>query len=136
MLELTRLIEGNTPVNLKIISRKTSISRRYLEQVLIPLKNAGLVKGVSGKNGGYLLAEPAEEIRIGDIIETAIGKTNIVDCVNDPDTCMKADQCECRPLYQMINKKIVDAMNEFTLADLSDHDWLRKINEELASTDT
>jgi len=135
MLELARLGKGNGPINLNIISQKTSVSRRYLEQVLIPLKNTGLVKGVSGKNGGYLLAKPAEEIRVGEIIETAIGKINIVDCVNDPDTCMKSELCECRPLYQMINKKIVDAMNEFTLADLSNHDWPRKITEELGAID-
>jgi len=131
MLELARLGKDNGPINLNVISQKTSISRRYLEQVLIPLKNANLVKGVSGKNGGYLLAKAPDEIKVGDIIETAIGKINIVDCVNDPDSCPKAELCECRSLYQMINNKIVDAINEFTLADLSDKRQMERLGEEL-----
>jgi Rrf2 family protein len=136
MLALARLGADNGPVNLNIISEKTSISRRYLEQVLIPLKNANLVRGVSGKKGGYLLAKPAEQIRIGDIVEAAIGKINIVECVNEPGTCSETAWCECRPLYSMINTKIVNAMNEFTLADLSDEDWMERINADLNVTDT
>jgi Rrf2 family protein len=133
MLELARAGNGKGPVNLKIISEKTSVSRRYLEQVMIPLKNADLVKGVSGKNGGFVLAKPADQIKVGDIIESAIGKINIVDCVKDPDTCMKTEWCECRPLYLLINSKIVEAMNEFTLADLSDQERMKKITEGLNS---
>ncbi len=135
MLELARLGGENKPINLAIISRKTSVSRRYLEQVIIPLKNAKLVRGVSGKNGGYLLAKPADQIRVGDIIETAIGKINIVECVHEPDSCPKARLCECRTLYQIINKKIVDAINEFTLADLSDKERMKRLRKELKVLD-
>lgn len=132
MLHISRLSNGK-PVSLSVISKKTSISRRYLEQVIIPLKNASLLKGMSGRNGGYVLAKPKEQIRVGEIVEAAIGKISIVDCVSDPDTCMMADLCECRPLYNLINNKILEAMNEFTLADLSDTKWIERITAELES---
>ena len=120
MIQIARDGEQGKPVNLNAIASRTSISRRYLEQLVIPLKSANLIRGISGKNGGYLLARSSPEIKIGDIVEAAIGPINVVTCVNEPDTCMNVDFCECRPLYEMINDRIVDAMNEFTLADLAE----------------
>lgn len=134
MIQIARYSEEGKRVNLSDIAEKTSLSRRYLEQLVIPLKNASLVKGISGKEGGYMLAKPAQDIKVGDIIQAAIGPINIVDCVNDPETCLKVDWCECRPLYILLNMKIKDALNEFTLADLSDKKWSQKIGKELEST--
>lgn len=121
MIQIAQYGEHDKPLKLVDIAERTSVSRRYLEQLVIPLKNASLVRGVSGKEGGYILAKPAREIKVGDIIQASIGPINIVDCVNDPDSCMKVAWCECRPLYVLLNKKITDALNEFTLADLAAH---------------
>ena len=135
MIEIARNSNGNNgdPINLNAVSNQTSISRRYLEQVVIPLRSASLIRGMSGKNGGYRLARPADEIKVGDIIQAAIGKINIVNCVGDPSLCLKTDVCECRPLYSLINRKIIEAMNEFTLADLVDKKWGDRIKTELES---
>jgi Rrf2 family protein len=119
MIQIARSSKEGKPVTLNTIAAKTSVSRRYLEQVVIPLKHANLLRGRRGKNGGYLLAKPPDEIMIGDIIQAAIGPINIVDCVNNPDSCMQTDFCECRLLYAMINSRIIDAMNDFSLADLA-----------------
>lgn len=102
-----------------------------IEQIIIPLRNAGIVTGISGKKGGYVLAKCAEEISAGDIVQTAIGPINIVNCANKPETCENADRCECRPLYIMLNKKIVETLNEFSLSDLADPKWTEKICSEL-----
>ncbi len=130
MIQIARNDRYDKPVNLNDISSRTSISRRYLEQVVVPLRNANLITGMSGKNGGYHLAKPARDIRVGDIVQAAIGPINVVNCANDPDSCPKAGECECRPLYVMLNKKIVGALNELTLHDLSDPKWAEKINIE------
>ena len=131
MIQIARNGEQDKPLNLNDIAEKTSVSRRYLEQLMIPLKNASLVRGVSGKEGGYVLSRPAKEIRIGDIIHASIGPINIVDCVNDPDSCMKVEWCECRPLYVLLNRKITDALNEFTLADLAEYKIEQAVSEQL-----
>ncbi|MBI4832862.1 MAG: Rrf2 family transcriptional regulator [Candidatus Lindowbacteria bacterium] len=89
MIQIARSSHDGKPVNLSDIAAKTSLSRRYLEQLVIPLKNASLLKGMSGKEGGYVLARPPEKIKVGDIIQAAIGPINIVQCVNDTDSCMK-----------------------------------------------
>ena len=133
MIQIAQHSDAGKPVNLTEIAKTTSVSKRYLEQLVIPLKNASLVRGVSGKEGGYLLARSADEIRVGDIVEALIGPINIVDCVADPDHCMKTEWCECRPLYLLLNRRIRDAFNSFTLADLAEHRIGEIIAKELGS---
>ncbi len=131
MIQIARNSKEGQPVSLNVIAEQTSVSKRYLEQLVIPLKTAGLIRGISGKNGGYVLARPSDNIRIGEVVQAAIGPINIVNCVNEPDLCLKAELCECRPLYTLINEKIVDAMNEFSLADLADKNGGGEIDRDL-----
>lgn len=135
MIHIARNSDAGKPISLTEIAETTSVSRRYLEQLVIPLKNASLLRGVSGKEGGYLLAKSADRIRVGDIIEALIGPINIVDCVDDPDYCMKTEWCECRPLYVMLNQRIREAFNSFTLADLAEHKIGEAATRELETTD-
>lgn len=128
MIQIARSGRNGKPINLNEISAKTSVTRRYLEQLVIPLKNASLLKGMSGKEGGYLLAKSPEKIKVGEIVQAAIGPINIVHCVKDTDSCMKVEWCECRPLYVLLNQRIEEAFNAFTLADLAEH----KIGEVIA----
>ncbi|MFH1531683.1 MAG: Rrf2 family transcriptional regulator [Pseudomonadota bacterium] len=131
MVAVARLSAANQPISLERVARGTRVSRRYLEQLAIHLKRAALVKSVSGRNGGYLLARPAEEILIGEIVEAAIGPINIVDCVLEPEICMKSDCCECRDLYSLVNQSIRDTFNSLTLADLVAYD-MKEAKLELA----
>lgn len=131
MLEIAKQADRNIPVSLQQVARQGELSRRYLEQLVIGLKNASLIRGVSGKIGGYCLTKPAGEIKIGAIIESAIGPVNIVDCVNDPRRCLKADVCECRLLWAVINGRIVDVFNEISLADMLDKKWYRLMSRQL-----
>lgn len=128
MIQIGRMSKNGEPVSLATVSKLTSISRRYLEQLAISLKNAQLLKGVSGKGGGYVLAKSAEEIKIGEIIEAAIGPINIVDCVKQPESCLITDICECRVIYTLINDRITEVLNEFSLADLVDVRRLGKLS--------
>lgn len=105
-------------VSLTDVSKRTGISRGYMEQLATALRNRRLLHGLCGKQGGYRLAKTAEEITLREIIEAAIGPISILDCLEDPGTCMLTDQCECRPVYSLINRGITRVMDEFTLADL------------------
>lgn len=127
MIVISRFSENGKPISLEQVAQITDLSRRYLEQLVIGLKKAALVKGISGRSGGYLLAHAAKDIKIGQIIEAAIGPINIVECVLRPETCSKAEICECRCLYWLINNGITQVLNECSLADLSDKNWLRRL---------
>ena len=119
MVEIARHTNGSKKVSLNQVAKGTHISRRYLEQLAIALKNSDLITGVTGKGGGYMLAKPADKIKVGEIVEASIGPINIVDCVMQPEMCMLTDFCVCRPIYQRINDRITDILDEFSLADLA-----------------
>lgn len=106
------------PMQLKDISERQGISSRYLGQIVISLRHRDLIRGIAGKNGGYVLAKPASAIRVTDIIEAAIGPINVVDCVAVPESCNKTEICECRPIYALVNERIIEALNSFTLEEL------------------
>jgi Rrf2 family protein len=118
MLELAKL-HMDAAVSLGVIAKNTGISRRYLDQLATSLKSAGLIRATSGKGGGYQLMREAGGIRLGEIIEAAIGPINIVDCIAEPNVCDRADCCECRSVYALINRRITDVLNELSLGELA-----------------
>src|SRR3990170_2096661 len=92
MLELAARY-GEGPIDLKEIAKKEDISLKYLEQVIIPLRTAGLVKSVRGSKGGYSLAKPPSEILLNDLVEVLEGPMNLIECLNDPKACQKVSSC-------------------------------------------
>lgn len=67
MLELARQPEG-IPLQSREIAARQEIPQAYLDQLLVTLRRAGLVKSVRGAGGGYLLAQPATEVTVADIL--------------------------------------------------------------------
>lgn len=132
MVTIARRTKEGKAISLNDVSEATRISRRYLEQLAIVLKNASLIRGRTGKRGGYLLTRSPEKIRIGQIIEAAIGPINIVDCVRQPEMCLESDLCECRPVYQTINERIINALDDLTLNDLVDRPQRQNLSWDLA----
>lgn len=135
MIALARLTEEGKPVSLGRVSEHTHISRRYLDQLAPSLKKASLLKSSPGRSGGYALTRPAEEITIGQIIQAGIGRINIVDCVCEPNICLRSEWCECRLLYVLINRRVTEALDEICLSDIVDGSLLEKIGPELALYD-
>ncbi len=133
MIAVSKMSDSQKPVSLDKVAAQTRVSKRYLEQLVIVLKNASLLRSVAGRNGGYYLARPAKDIRVGEIIEAGIGPVNIVDCVKNPGTCMISDLCECRLIYELINKRIKEALYEYSLADMTDRKWREDIEKKLAA---
>ena len=127
MMAIARHADDEDVVSLTEVAKEANVSRRYLEQLVIGLKNSSLIRGKSGKGGGYALAQPADQIKIRQIIESAIGPINIVECVRQPEVCLKADDCECRLLYYLINNRITSVLDSLVLADLVNGDHLKEM---------
>ncbi len=99
MLSLARHhAEGEETVILRNISKEEDISIRYLEQIIIPLKNNKLVKSTRGAGGGYSLALDPSKIKLLQIIEILEGDISLVDCVDDEDCCERRPDC---PTFEM-----------------------------------
>jgi Rrf2 family transcriptional regulator, cysteine metabolism repressor len=66
-------------IQAKEIADRQNIPLKFLEQILIQLRNSGLVKSVRGAAGGYLLAQPPDRISLKNVVEAVEGELNIVD---------------------------------------------------------
>ena len=131
MLDIARHGVDGSPVSLSSVSNRTGISHGYLEQLAPALRAARLVKSVAGRHGGYRLAVVPSKITIRKIIEASIGPVCVVDCVEDPESCLRADYCECRIVYALINQRIAQVLDDFTLDDLLDPCWTTEKGLEL-----
>jgi len=109
---------GQDAVILKNISDEEDISIRYLEQIIIPLKIAKLVKSIRGAGGGYTLARPPSKIRLCDILEVLEGSCCLVECVEDPDFCRRADSCAAHEIWVEASRVLKSYFDKFTLQDL------------------
>ncbi len=132
MLDISQSGYQEHPVRLSEVAERTGISRRYLDQVVMPLKSASLLIGVKGRRGGYQLARPAEQIKLGDIVEATIGPVTLVDCVMSPETCDRSGECACRVLYRLLSSSMRVTLNNYTLADLGSGQKLTEMRGKVA----
>ena len=117
LLELAQY-HANGPLPLKSIARSQEISAKYLEQLFMPLKGAGLVKSVRGSQGGYTLAKQPHEINLYDILSALEGGLNFVDCLGDPQICERSDKCAARLIWEEMNLRVKNYLCGITLADM------------------
>jgi len=115
------------PVILRDVARRQQISKRYLEQVAVTLRNANLVHSVQGRGGGYALPRPAKDIFVSEIMRATMGPINVVGCVVNPQICERSKACPSRTLWQRVNESIRGVLESVTLAELSE-DGLSYIN--------
>ena len=117
MLELASHY-GEGPIELKEIAKRESISVKYLEQVIVPLRTAGLVKSVRGSKGGYSLAKPPSEICLNDLIEILEGPLNLIECLNDSKICQRIPTCVTRDIWKEVSEAIQGIFHSVTLEDM------------------
>ena len=121
MLDLARHSHGR-PVTLSAIAARQQISEGYLEQLMSPLKKAGLVKSIRGAQGGYTLARPPREIVTGDIFRALEGPLALTACISEVDdnACHMQESCGSRFIWEEIQKAVSGVLAAYTLADLLD----------------
>ena len=110
---------GNGITLLRDVSRREGISEKYLSQIIIPLKNAGLVTSQRGSRGGYALACPPEAVTVKDVVEAIEGKIAAVLCVNDPEACARATSCVATRVWKKLSEDIESSLSAFTLGALA-----------------
>jgi Rrf2 family protein len=120
MLEMA-LNEEQEPMATRTIAERQGISERYLEQLLIPLKQAGLVKSIRGSQGGYILGRKSQDITVGDVIRALEGPIAPVDCVSElnPNECDRSSFCVTRGIWSQMRDAISAVLDSYTLQDLA-----------------
>ncbi len=108
------------PIRIKTIAQRQGISEKYLEKIVRLLRKAGLVDGLRGPGGGYVLAVPPEKITLGSILEALQGRVELCPCLGEPEHCEKHLFCKTRMVWNDINAAISSRLHGTTLADLRD----------------
>jgi Rrf2 family protein len=103
-------------VTLVSAAERQSISARYLEQVAIILRRAGFIRSIKGASGGYALAKPAWDIRVGDVLRVLEGDMLIAE--PPPADCGKFQRCIWRVVFEPLNRRIAEIIDSETLASL------------------
>ncbi len=106
------------PILIRDIAKRQRISEQYLEQLFIPLRVAGLVQGIKGAHGGFILIKPPAEIRLSEIIRATEGSIAPVNCVDEPRLCLQSSTCPTRYIWAKIKRAIDKVLESTTLQDL------------------
>jgi Rrf2 family protein len=103
---------------LKDISSNQDISEKYLGQIIIPLRAAGIVSSSRGAHGGYSLAKPPAKISLYDVVNTLEGSNCIVECIKDPNVCNRTEKCPTRGIWEKLDRTIADYLKSVTIEDV------------------
>lgn len=121
VLALTELalIKDDSLVKITEIAVRQNISSTYLEQLLLLLKNSGLVVGVRGPKGGYRLAAPPENIMISDIVNIVEGRMEAKGCVSKTGSCTGVSgRCMTHDLWDELSRHIELFLGQVSLKDI------------------
>jgi Rrf2 family protein len=113
---------GEGPIAAREVAEQERLPADYVEQILLRLRRSGLVHSVRGARGGYLLAKPADDITVKDVLNAAEHGTFEVNCdvhrVN-PDRCNPATACSIRPVWRLLQRRINETLASVRISDLT-----------------
>ncbi len=103
------------------IAERTALPQPYLEQILLALKGAGLVKSKRGVGGGYILSKPASDIRLSEIISAVDGPISVGD-FGEPHkdgACDHDGQCVLLSVWNLASEYMREHLAKYTLEDIA-----------------
>lgn len=136
IVELARH-HGAGPISLAEIADHESLPRPYLEQLVVSLREAGLVHSTRGARGGYQLSRPPEEIKMGEVLRALEGPIAPMICASEDPThagiCERTGFCNVNHLWMTVRTAITTALDSVTLADLAQPRPLHPYHSELVT---
>ena len=119
MMDIAEHDGGDGYVKANQISARQGISAKYLEQIIAILNKAGYVNSVRGAQGGYKLAQPAENYTVGMILRLTEGSLFPVACMDEEiNSCSRCNSCEPLEVWKQISDAINNVVDNVTIADL------------------
>jgi len=120
LLSLSLHSGAGQPTSVKDIAERTGLPPPYLEQILLALKGAGLVRSKRGVGGGYVLARPPEDITLGQVVSAVEGPIVAGD-FGEPHqngACDHEGQCALLTVWADVGEHMRRHLDSFTLADM------------------
>lgn len=121
LLSLALHAEESGPTSVRDIAERTGLPQPYLEQILLALKGAGIVRSKRGVGGGYILAREPCEITLGEIVSAVDGPIAVGDFgePHQDGACDHEGQCVLLAVWAGISSRIRAELDSFTLADIA-----------------
>jgi Rrf2 family iron-sulfur cluster assembly transcriptional regulator len=120
LLSLALHADAERPTSVRDIAERTGLPQPYLEQILLALKGAGLVRSKRGVGGGYVLARDPSEITLGQIVSAVDGPIVAGD-FGEPHqngACDHEGQCVLLAVWSDVGQRMRDHLDSYTLADM------------------
>jgi Rrf2 family protein len=113
----------NQPIHISTIATNENISRKFLESILLVLRNAGMVNSKKGKEGGYYLLMPPEDINMADVMRIFDGPIALLPCVTHKyyqkcNECKDEAHCGIRDVFSDIRRETVRMLKDASLAEI------------------
>ncbi len=120
LLSLALHVDNAGPTSVRDIAERTGLPQPYLEQILLALKGAGLVRSKRGVGGGYVLARSPEEISLGQIVSAVDGPIVAGDFgrPHENGACDHEGQCVLLDVWAGVGEHMRRHLDSFTLADM------------------
>lgn len=111
------------PMPILKISQAESIPKKFLEQILLELRNAGILYSIKGAKGGYGLNKPPTEIFLTQIIRLIDGPIALLPCVSlnfyrKCDECVSEEICGIRDTFIDVRDAMLEIFNKTSIGDL------------------
>ncbi|GHV38914.1 AsnC family transcriptional regulator [Clostridia bacterium] len=108
-------------LSLNAVSEKHGISESYLEQIINPLKKAGLLKSIRGAGGGYVLSRAPDTITVGEILRLVEGSLSPAECLDGGDVCGGGTcrDCAAKPVLGKLFDAVNGVVDSVTLSDIA-----------------
>ena len=121
LLSLTLHADEPGPTSVRDIAERTAIPQPYLEQILLALKGAGLVRSKRGVGGGYVLARPPAEIHLSEILSAVDGPISLGDFgePHQDGSCDHEGQCVLYAVWKLAGEQMRSLLEGYTLASVA-----------------
>ncbi len=119
------------PTPVSEIARREHIPRKFLETILVQLRNASIVEGRQGKKGGYVLRQSPTQITMGAVIRAIDGPLALLPCASETayrkcEECPDENSCETRLVMKEVRDAVAGILDRTTLADARDRAQSRR----------
>ncbi|MBT4263501.1 MAG: Rrf2 family transcriptional regulator [Deltaproteobacteria bacterium] len=121
MVEISRNYSVR-PTTRREIASSQELDNSYLENILLDLKNNGIVRSIRGVKGGFVLNRPPESITLLEIVESLQGEIVPSACVMLPSVCDRASYCVTRPVWVRLQQAQKEVLLDVTVRDLLDEE--------------
>lgn len=120
ILDLAFQYKGNNVVPLSEISQRQDVPEKYLEQIMLILKNAGIVSSKRGKGGGFFLTRDPSEITLGEIIRIIDGPIEPIECArSDCDLdCRDENKCAFQEVWMKVSTAVSEIVDKTTFQSI------------------